>query len=225
VQRLMILLIIALNYAAVSAWAAPVDDLLKTPIFDDALDYETVPDIARCTSPHKRKEIYHYCKDSAKIYAKALANAKAEGNPLMVIFGFDTCPSCQAMDRAIFNPARPLTNGDIIQFLSTDMIKTYIGAKKPMTIDVVRIHSRSDHGLKLATEIGATQMALDRGWHRVWSPFILFVNPQTGQKHSESYWESEASFCDWRAELAASLEGIGVGEKGKPFTERERCPS
>lgn len=221
--RLIVMMMTALGLMTTPAWSAPVDDLLKTPVFAEALDYGKIPDIERCTSPNPRQEIYFYCKDSAKIYARALDNAKTQGNPLMVIFGFDNCPSCRVMDQAIFNPGRPLTNGDIVQFLSTEAIKTYVGAKEPMTINVVRIHSRSDHGLKLATEIGATQMALDRGWHRVWSPFILFVNPDSGKTHSESYWEAEEQFCDWRAELATNLEGIDMAVKGNPFTARKKC--
>jgi hypothetical protein len=92
-----------------------------------------------------------------------------------------------------------------------------------MKISVVRIHARSKHGLALADELGVTAMAKERGWHRVWSPFVLFVNPHTGVMHSESYWEAESGYCEYGAVFAASIEGIGMSPKGTHHQTREIC--
>ena len=197
--------------------------LLQSELFEAALDYSEIPKIDDCEERTLRPPKYHQCRNSAAIYAKALANAKAKSQPLMVIFGFDTCPSCAAMDKVVFNPKRPMTNNHLVRYLSRPALNTYILGGKPLTISVVYIHSRSDHGLKLADDLGATKLAKDRGWHRVWSPFILFVDPDSGTMHSESYWEAKSVFCDWGAEFATGIEAIGHAEKGKPYLARERC--
>jgi len=198
-------------------------DLLQTPLFEPALDYSKIEKIDGCEDRTLRPPKYHRCRDSAEIYKMAVANAKAKKQPLMIIFGFDTCPSCVAMQRVVFNTKRPMTNNHLVRYFSRAALNTYVLAGNPLRISVVRIHSRSDHGLKLADDIGATKMAKERGWHRVWSPFILFMNPETGKYHSESFWEAESVFCDWGAEFATGVEALGYAEAGKPYVDRERC--
>jgi hypothetical protein len=197
--------------------------LLQAPLFEPALEYSEIPRLEDCEDRTLRPPKYHECRDSAAIYAKAFANAKAKNQPLMVIFGFDTCPSCAAMDKVVFNSKRPMTNNHLVRYLSRPALNQYVGGGKPLTISFVYIHSRSKHGLKLADDLGVTKMAKDRGWHRVWSPFILFVDPQTGDMHSESYWEAKSVFCDWGAEFATGIEAIGYAAAGKPYIERKRC--
>ena len=197
--------------------------LMDTPLFEPALDYTKIPKIEDCEEKTIGPPKYHACRNSRAIYDRAFANTKITGQPLMVIFGFDTCPSCKAMDRVVFNPKNPMTNTHLVRYFSKPAINKIVSENAPLKISVVHIHSRSKHGLKLADELGATKMATDRGWHRVWSPFILFINPQTGKMHSESYWEAEELFCDWGAELAANIEGIAIVEKGASYIERKRC--
>jgi len=69
-----------------------------------------------------------------------------------------------------------------------------------------------------------TEMANAAGWHRVWSPFVVFVNPKTGEMTSESKWEAKEIYCDWAAGVATSLEKVGMAEVGEPKVVRERCP-
>lgn len=213
-----------------AAWAVTpakaqtaLDTALDTPLFEMAVDYETIPFIEGCVPNFKRRSIYHECRDSRAIYDKALGNAKAKNQALMVIFGFNTCPACRAYESVMFSPKRPLINQDLMIYASEEDVTAFENAAKPMKISLVRIHSRSPHGLKLADELGVTQMAIDRGWHRVWSPFILFVNPATGQMNSESYWEADDRYCDMRTDLAVNMEGIGMATKGTPLYPRERC--
>lgn len=208
--------------SAVQAQSA-LDKALDTPLMELAVDYETIPLIDGCEPAFKRAPLYHECRDSRAIYDKAIANAKAKKQALMVIFGFNTCPACRAYESLMFDPAMPLINEDLMYYASTKDVTAYEKAAKPTKISLVRIHARSPHGLKLADDIGVTDMAKARGWHRVWSPFVLFVNPETGAMHSERYWEAEDTFCDARMELAVNMEAIGMANKGTPLYPRKRC--
>lgn len=202
---------------------ARLDTLLATPLFEAALDYNDIPHMENCTERTLRPPAYHACRNSALIYAKALANAKTKNQPLMVVFGFDSCPNCRTMHKQVFHPKHPMRNADIIKYLSKSAINNYVLKAQSLKISVVRIHARSKHGLQLADTLGVTQMAKARGWHRVWSPFVLFVNPQSGQMHSESYWEPKEVYCDWGADFAAALEGIEIIPSGALYIERKRC--
>lgn len=217
----ILLSIMALS--SVSHAQSALDKALDTPLFEMAIDYETVPVIKGCEPAFKRVPLYHECRDSRAIYDKAIGNAKAKNQALMVIFGFNTCPACRAYEAMMFDPKRPLTNEDLMVYASEKDVSAFETAAKPMKISLVRIHARSPHGLKLADELGVTKMAKDRGWHRVWSPFILFVNSKSGAMHSESYWEAKDAFCDARTDLAVNMEGIGMANKGKPLYPRKRC--
>ena len=96
-------------------------------------------------------------------------------------------------------------------------------SKKPLRIPVLRVHARSDHGLALADRLGITETAKARGWHRVWSPFIVLINPESGAMASESAWEASDAWCDWTLNVVKPLEDIGMLTAGTPFSPRERC--
>lgn len=200
-----------------------LNQLLAQPLFESALEYTDIPKLEDCTERTIRPPAYHACRDSADIYAKALANAKAKNQPLMVVFGFDSCPNCRRMHKQVFHPKHPMRNADIIKYFSKPAISSYVLQNKPLKVSVVRIHARSKHGLKLADDLGVTKMAQARGWHRVWSPFVLFVNPHSGHMSSESYWDPKEIYCDWGADFAASIESVGMVQVGRPYTERKRC--
>ncbi len=223
---LLCLFISLLGFNLAAAQETPRETLPKSlfaPIFEPALDYTAIPKKAKCKEERPGRTRYHRCRDSAQIYARAKQNARAKNQPLMVVFGFDSCPSCAALDREIFNPKRPVETRDVIQYFTGPEIKDYLDNDRPLTISVVRIHARSKHGLRLADDLGVTKMAEDRGWYRVWSPFLLFVNPVSGQLHSESYWESKQGYCNYGAIIAVSIEGIGMAKPGTPYQERRRC--
>lgn len=189
-------------------------------VFTDAVNYADFPSSENCREEKVREVRYYQCESSRDIYDAALANAKAKGQPLMVTFGFNTCPYCKVLDREIYDPSNPITAERVTQYLSRDAASKL----KDLSIPTVRIHARSDHGLKLADELGVTQMANIRGWHRVWSPFVVFVNPETGAMASESLWEAKDVYCDWAANIAVSLEKNGMVKRGKPQIQRTRCP-
>lgn len=196
---------------------------IQEPVFKPAVEYEKFPKLENCQEEQVREVKYHACRQSRSLYEAALAKAKENGQPLMVIFGFNKCPYCVVLERSIFDLERPVRGGNVARYFSTSELETYIARKEPLSIPVLRLHARSEHGLKLADELGITKMANDRGWHRVWSPFVVMVNSQTGEMASESEWEAEEVYCDWPANIAVSLEDIGFIEKGIPYTDRARC--
>lgn len=196
----------------------------RAPIFKTALDYNAVPRIEGCTDEVPRDVKYHNCRDSKAIYSRALATAKAMDKPLMVIWGFNKCPYCIKLESEIMDPQNPLRSVDVAQYFSAAEQAKYKAAGEPLKLPYVRLHARSDHGLALADELGVTEMANAAGWHRVWSPFVVFVNPKTGAMTSESEWEAKEIYCDWAAGVATSLEKIDMAEAGVPVMARKRCP-
>jgi len=186
----------------------------RAPIFKAALDYNSVPRIEGCTDEVPRDVKYHNCRDSKAIYTRALSTAKSMDKPLMVIFGFNKCPYCIKLESEIMDPRNPLRSYDVAQYFSKAEHAKYQAAGKSFKLPYVRLHARSEHGLALADELGVTQMANAAGWHRVWSPFVVFVNPETGEMTSESKWEAKEIYCDWAAGVATSLEKIDIAEAG-----------
>lgn len=210
--------------ASINAQPQPDRAYIQAPVFSPAVDYLTVEKIANCQEEPVRKVKYFACRASRTLYERALKNAKRNNQPLMIIFGFNRCPYCEVLERTMFNPAKPVRGGHVARYFSTSALGTYMAKKAQLDIPVLRLHARSTHGLKLADDLGITQMAKERGWTRVWSPFVVFVNPHTGAMASESEWEAKEVYCDWPANVAVSLEAIGFIEKGEPYTERKRCP-
>jgi len=202
---------------------AAFEKQLLTPLFKPAIDYNETARLENCRDEVPRRLRYHNCRDSRALYEAGLEAAKADGKPLAVFFGFNKCPYCAVLHKQIFDPARPMRDGNLVRYFSRDAIEDYGRAGKPLQIPYINIHARSPHGLKLADEIGITAMAKQRGWHRVWSPFIAFVDPESGKIVSQNYWEAPETHCDPIADFAVNLEELGVIKAGPPTTERERC--
>ena len=196
----------------------------RAPVFKTALDYNAIPRIEGCVDEVPRNVKYHNCRDSKAIYTRALSTAKAMDKPLMVIFGFNKCPYCIKLESEIMDPRKPLRSNDVAQYFSKVEHAKYMADEKPFKLPFIRLHARADHGLALADELGITEMAKAAGWHRVWSPFVVFVNPRTGAMTSESEWEAKEIYCDWTAGIATSLEKIDMAEAGETMTARKRCP-
>ncbi len=210
--------------APVSAVKTELEAFEKAPLFKTAIDYNAVPRIKGCEDEVPRNLKYHNCRDSKILYTRALGTANAMNKPLMVLFGFNKCPYCIKLESEIMDPRNPLRSHDVAQYFSKAQFDEYQAEKDSVKIPFVRLHARSDHGLALADELGITEMANEAGWHRVWSPFVVFVNPKTGEMSSESEWDAKEVYCDWAAGVATSLEKIGMAEAGAPVAERKRCP-
>ena len=85
----------------VSIGASHAQDL-KAPLFDTNFDYDAVSTLANCNQRVTPRTKYFKCKNSAELFVAAKDWAKASNQPLMVIFGFDECPSCQAIEQLYF---------------------------------------------------------------------------------------------------------------------------
>jgi len=208
----------------------PVDDVqaafekqLLTPLFKAAVDYETLPRLDNCRDEVPRRLRYHNCRDSRAIYDAGLKAAREANKPLIIFFGFNKCPYCAVLEKQIFDPQRPLRDGNLVRYFSPEAIENYGQNAAPLELPYINIHARSPHGLKLADDIGVSALAKARGWHRVWSPFIVFVDPKTERLVSQNYWEAPETHCDPIADFAVNLEELGVIKPGTPVSERKRC--
>ena len=191
-------------------------------LFEPAMDYESVPLIKNCKPRNGARTVYHECRNSRAVYEKAKAAALSKKQPLMLVFGFDECPSCRHLETQIFSKKSPVLTDDFSVLLSDQAIAK--AQEKSLKISTVNIHIRNKHGEKLAEELGLVKIANDRGWHRLWSPFIVLLDPETEKLHTEEQWESEEFYCYGALpEIAVSLEELGYLEKGKLTKYRDRC--
>ena len=193
---------------------------LKAPLFDTNFDYDAVSMLPNCNQRVTPRTKYFKCKNSAELFVAAKDWAKASDQPLMVIFGFDECPSCQAIEQLYFGRKEPISKEMFIPFVSDIQAKT----KDIPTISVARIHIRNENAEAMVKRLGLVDYAESKNWHRLWSPFIVLFDPKTGEWHSEETWDSEIVYCyDAIAEIAVSLEELGYMQKGKTLKYRETC--
>lgn len=193
-------------------------------LFVDAVDYAALEPANGCSSD-PQNAIYHSCIDSELLYNTALVAAKANGTPLMVVWGFNECPYCKVFDGENFNPDRPWKTADFIKKLTPEQRAAMTKAEKSdFQISIVRLHARTPNGLAFADKIGVTDLARERGWHRVWSPFIMVVDPETGKIHTEEKWNAQWSFCESASEFIVNLVAIGAlpDDNGESWL---MCPS
>lgn len=195
-----------------------------THLFVDAVDYAAMePDGGCAIDP--ANAIYHACIDTETLYEAAITSAKEQGTPLMVIWGFNECPFCKVFDGENFNPEAPWTTANFVKKLTPDQRAAMTReALANYQISVVRLHARTENGLAFADKIGITDLARERGWHRVWSPFIMVVDPETRQIHTEEKWNAQWSFCESASEFIVNLAAIGAlpDDGGHVW---EMCPS
>ena len=193
---------------------------LKAPLFDTNFDYDAVSTLPNCNQRVTPRTKYFKCKNSAELFVAAKDWAKASDQPLMVIFGFDECPSCQAIEQLYFGRKEPISKEMFIPFVSDIQAKT----KDIPTISVARIHIRNENAEAMVKRLGLVDYAESKNWHRLWSPFIVLFDPKTGEWHSEETWDSEIVYCyDAIAEIAVSLEKLGYMQKGNTLKFREKC--
>ena len=191
-------------------------------LFEDAMDYQSVPLIDNCKPRNAARTIYHECRDSRAVYEKAKAAALSKKQPLMIVFGFDECPSCRHVEKQLFSKKRPVMTDDF-RVLMSEQARAK-AQDKSLKISTVKIHIRNKHGEKLANDLGLVKIANDRGWHRLWSPFIVLVDPETETLHTEEQWEAKEFYCyGTLPEIAVSLEELGYLENGKLTKYRDRC--
>ena len=199
-----------LTFLAAIAFLAACGGGNQQDLFVDAVDYAAMQPEGGCPGD-PADAIYHACIDTETLYEAALTSAKERGTPLMVVWGFNECPYCKVFDGENFNPDAPWKTADFIKKL-TPAQRDAMSAetKSNFQISIVRLHARTPNGLAFADKIGVTDMARARGWHRVWSPFIMVVDPETRAIHTEEKWNAQWSFCESASEFIVNLVAIGA---------------
>lgn len=189
--------------------AAYADAPKGQPLFDLAVDYNVLEQLPYC-SEHRPDALYRRCYEARMVYDAALARAKAEQKPLMIIWGFDACSACRFLEAKQFNPSDPWMTGRFSQWaLSPQQRAGLSNDGRDLEILLLRINSRSPSGEQLSKDLGVYDMARSRGGRRVWSPFITMTDPATGKLVSQASMRGNEQPCNRSDEFAMNLEDLG----------------
>jgi hypothetical protein len=176
------------------------------PLFDMAVNYSGVKTVPGC-----------YKGDQAK----ALARAKAEGKPLMIVWGFDECSACRYFESKEMNASNPWTTERFGRFALSDSQKASLSNNgSDLEILLLRINSRTKSGTKLSKDLGIYDEARKRGGRRVWSPFITMTNPTTGEWATQGSMLPNQQPCNRWDEYAMSLEDLGYIPEDESYARR-----
>lgn len=192
------------------------------PLFVPAVDYADFTPAPGCTLD-VGEATYRACLDPRALYAAAVESAKAADNPLMVVWGFEECPYCQKFKAEEMNPDNPRTIADFVtNTLSAAQRDSLPNSGKDFQISVLHIHVRTPDGASLAEALGVTDIARERGWHRVWSPFVSFTRPGSNTFVAQTQFQQGEKPCHYVDDFAISLEQLGY-IPGDDSKIREMC--
>lgn len=192
------------------------------PLFELAVDYTKLKRIPICYRDTEGA-LYPRCYKAEDAYNAALARAKAENKPLMIIWGFDECSACRFLENREFNPAEPwMTDRFATWALSEKQADSLGNNGNDLEILLLRINSRSPSGQALSKKLGVYKIARDRGGRRVWSPFITMTNPATGQLVTQTSMRANQQPCNRWDEYALNLEDLGYIPSDDSY-ERRIC--
>ena len=190
------------------------------PLFKLATDYSQLKTIPGCY-PDAPNALYYRCYDAREAYDNALARAKSENKPLMIVWGFDECSACRYFESQEFNPSKPWMTDRFAQWTLSETHKQALGnGGLDLEILLLRLNIRAESGLALAAELGVRDLALSRGGHRVWSPFITMTHPQTEQFVSQASMRAGEQPCNRWDEYALNLEALGLIPVDESFLRR-----
>lgn len=179
------------------------------PLFVAAVEYADFTPAVGCAADVP-DATYRACIDPNALYAAAIESAQAEGNPLMVIWGFEECPYCKKFAQEEMNPEAPRTIGDFVtNTLSEAQRNSLPQSGAEFQISVLHIHVRTPAGAALAETLGITDIARERGWHRVWSPFVSFTRPGSHTFVAQTQFQQGEKPCAYTDDFAISLEQLG----------------
>ena len=217
------LLFAALFVVTACSQSTPTADATK-PLFVEAVDYADFTPIAGCTADVPNAK-YRACMDPDEIYAAAVQSAQRADNPLMVIWGFEECPFCKKFAAEEMNPQNPRTIEDFVSnTLSKTQRESLPNNGADFQISVVRIHVRAQAGAAMAERFGVTDIARERGWHRVWSPFVSFTRPGSDTFVAQTQFEQGEKPCHYVDDFAISLQQLGYIPED-PTKVRPMCPA
>lgn len=178
------------------------------PLFVPAIDYADFTPAAGCTAD-VANATYRACIDPDALYAAAVKSATDAGNPLMVIWGFEECPYCKKFAQDEMDPNKPRTTRDFVSnTLSKKQRNSLPNAGADFQISFVHLHVRAAAGAALAERLGVTDIARERGWHRVWSPFVSFTRPGSDTFVAQTQFQQGEKPCAYVDDFAISLEQL-----------------
>ena len=179
------------------------------PLFVSAIDYADFEAAPGCTAD-VADATYRACIDPRALYAAAIESAKEADNPLMVIWGFEECPYCKKFAAEEMNPESPRLISDFVgNTLSEAQRASLPNSGKDFQISVLHLHVRAPLGEALAEQLGVTDIARSRGWHRVWSPFVTFTRPGSHEFVAQTQFQQGEKPCNYVDDFAISLEQLG----------------
>jgi len=194
----------------------------KDPLFVDAINYADFTPAAGC-SADVPDATYRACINPDALYAAAVESAQAADNPLMVVWGFEECPYCKKFAQEELNPENPRSIGDFVgNTLSSKQRKSLPNNGADFQVSVLHLHVRAPAGAALAERLGVTDIARERGWHRVWSPFVTFTRPGSDTFVAQTQFEQGEKPCAYVDDFAISLEQLGY-IPSDASREREMC--
>ena len=180
-----------------------------SPLFVPAVDYADFTPDAGCTADVS-DATYRACIDPGALYTAAVRSASDAGNPLMVIWGFQECPYCKKFAQDEMDPDNPRMVSDFVSNTLSKKQKNSLPNKgSDFQISVLHLHVRAPAGAALAERLGITDIARERGWHRVWSPFVSFTRPGSDIFVAQTQFEQGEKPCAYVDDFAISLEQLG----------------
>ncbi|NQY13506.1 MAG: hypothetical protein HRT81_06575 [Henriciella sp.] len=178
------------------------------PLFVPAVDYADFTAAPGCTADVP-DATYRACLDPRALYAAAVESAQAADNPLMVIWGFEECPYCKKFAAEEMNPENPRTIADFVtNTLSKSQRESLPNNGSDFQISVLHVHVRAPEGASLAEALGVTDIARERGWHRVWSPFVSFTRPGSNTFVAQTQFQQGEKPCNYVDDFAISLQQL-----------------
>ncbi|MEL7547905.1 MAG: thioredoxin family protein [Pseudomonadota bacterium] len=193
----------------VAACSQQTTDSTGTPLFVPAVDYADFRPAEGCAADVP-DAVYRACLDPEELYAAAVESASEAGNPLMVVWGFEECPYCQLFQKEELNADAPRTISDFVNdTLSEKQRESLPNSGEAFQISFLHIQVRTDEGAALAERLGVTDIARERGWHRVWSPFVSFTRPGSDTFVAQTQFEQGEKPCEYEDDFAISLQQLG----------------
>ncbi|NQY95844.1 MAG: hypothetical protein HRT82_01680 [Henriciella sp.] len=196
-------------FAAIALILAACSDVSDKPLFVPAVDYADFTPAIGC-SADVPDATYRACMDPNALYAAAIDAANEAGNPLMVIWGFEECPYCKKFAAEEMNPESPRLISDFVGNTLTEAQRNSLpNGGKDFQISVLHLHVRAPAGAALAETLGVTDIARERGWHRVWSPFVTFTRPGSHEFVAQTQFQQGEKPCQYVDDFAISLQQLG----------------
>ncbi len=189
------------------------------PLFVEAVDYKTIETVPDCEETLYRgnPRLYSRCANPYKLFGKAKTFALENKMPLVILWGFDSCPACEDLENRYFDPGFLPTNNAISASLTLNQktqFSNYTNGNNQLALIRMNSGTSVDHNQIFAQKIGANKLAASLGWRKVWSPMFMVVNPETDALGSIRHF-SGYELCTLGEELALGLEQVGI-IKGNP---------